>query len=179
MSLGGYTMKKLALVQTAAMALLILTATSASAEEPTAPVSEMPIDQGIVIDVSGGEEGTANTGNAQAQTQTPPTDVNALVTEQAEEEAAANDGTVLPLDQGNIDAAEIDSGTGAVEQEGAQPQVTAPEEDTVVLTEKEPVVEPLAQTGIADNAVAYAGLVGVLGAVGLFVARRYKTAQED
>ncbi|MFF2798177.1 LPXTG cell wall anchor domain-containing protein [Lysinibacillus xylanilyticus] len=164
-------MKKKLLIPTTALALF-MSMSSAFAEESAPPVSDMPLDQGIVIDASADETG------AVANTSTEGVDVNAQVTQQAEEEAAANDGTTLPLDQGDINATEIDKGSKEAEVETNQPEV-APEQDTVVLTENEPVVEPLAQTGIASNGLAYAGLAGVLGAVGFFVSRRYKTADQE
>lgn len=159
-------MKKLVVVQATALALLMAVG-SASAEDSVPPVSEMPLDQGIVIDTTSGQVDTT----AAVETTTTP------AVDQGTEDAAANDGTVLPLDQGDINASEIDAGGQAVQVETATPEVTAPEKDTVVLTEKQPVVEPLPKTGIADNGLLYAGLAGLLGVIALVVTRFRKAEQ--
>lgn len=160
-------MNKKVIIPTLAMTLLLAVG-SASADE-TAPVSEMPLDQGIVIDITGDESsGSAvDSANTEVIDQEPaPEIING--------EVSANDGTVLPIDQGDVNTTPIDNGTVVETPVQTTPEVT-PKEDTVVLTETQPVVETLPQTGISDNTGLIAGVLGLLAAVAYFVTRRSKT----
>lgn len=158
-------MKKKVIIPTLAMTLLLAVG-SASADE-TAPVSEMPLDQGIVIDITD-DTSAVDSVNTEVIDQEAATTIETAPT-QVNDEAIANDGTVLPIDQGDVNTTEIDSGT-VVE---TAPVVT-PAQDTTVLTETQPVVETLPQTGIASNAGVVAGVLGLLAAVGYFLTRRSK-----
>lgn len=152
-----------------AVMVTALLVSGGSAVGAVAPISEIPLEEGIVIDTTTGTTETVDT-NANTNATVETTDGN---NGQTTEEAKANDGTTLPLDQGEVNSAEVDTGTGAVE---VAPAPTTPQEDTVVLTEK-PKVEPLPKTGIADNALAYTGLAFVLGLAGLVFTRFSKSKE--
>jgi len=152
--------KKLAIQSLALTALMVSGGTMVGA---TAPVSEIPLEEGIVIDTS--------TGTVDATATSEVQETNAETTE----EVKANDGTSLPLDQGEVNSTDVDSGGEVVE---VQPSTATPQEDTVILAEKEtPVVEPLAQTGISGKGVLYAGLALLLGAVA-FLGTRFSKSSE-
>ena len=152
-----------------AVLVTALLVSGGSAVGAVAPISEIPLEEGIVIDTTTGTTETVDT-NANTNATVETTDGN---NGQTTEEAKANDGTTLPLDQGEVNSAEVDTGTGAVE---VAPAPTTPQEDTVVLTEK-PKVEPLPKTGIADNALVYTGLALVLGLAGLVFTRFSKSKE--
>lgn len=152
---------------------MLLAVGSASADE-TAPVSDMPLDQGIVIDITDDSSSAVNSASTEVIDQAPApeaqlTPTGGMGTTAVDSEAVANDGTVLPIDQGDVNTTEIDTGT-VVE---TAPVVT-PAQDTTVLTETQPVVETLPQTGIASNAGVAAGVLGLLAAVAYFLTRRSK-----
>lgn len=133
-----------------------------------APISEIPLEEGIVIDTTTGATETADTNTTVETTQGN--------NGQTTEEPKANDGTTLPLDQGEVNSAEVDTGTGAVE---VAPAPTSPQEDTVVLSQEEtkPKVEPLPKTGIADNAMVYTGIALLVGLAGLMLTRFSKSKE--
>ena len=150
-----------------AVMVTALLVSGGSAVGAVAPISEIPLEEGIVIDTTTGTTETVDT-NADTNATVETTQGNNGNTT---EEAKANDGTTLPLDQG-----EVNSGTGAVE---VAPAPTSPQEDTVVLAQEEtkPKVEPLPKTGIADNAMVYTGIALLVGLAGLMFTRFSKSKE--
>ena len=160
-------MKKKVLVPATALAMMLAIG-SASAED-TAPISEIPLEEGIVIDATGGD-------NAGAGTEAPTTD-GAVQDATVTEDVTANNGATLPLDQGEVNGA-VEEGTVTVDT-ATQPQpeakeetTVAPQEDTVILTEK---VEELPKTGLKEDGLLYATLALVLGGVALVANRFFKS----
>lgn len=171
-------MKKVIIaVPTVALAMMIGMG-SASA---TDAVSDMPLDDGIVVEVT---EDTATTTDTTEEA-TPSEDTSTVdevvddgVVEEAdepetaeeEEDAAANDGTTLPLDQGEVDATDVDEGTDTEKVEE-----TKTVEKVVTAPVEEAKVEPLAQTGIDGTTGITLGVLALLGAVGLTLTRKRKS----
>ena len=155
-----------------AVMVTALLVSGGSAVGAVAPISEIPLEEGIVIDTTTGTTETVDT-NADTNATVETTQGNNGNTT---EEAKANDGTTLPLDQGEVNSAEVDTGTGAVE---VAPAPTSPQEDTVVLAQEEtkPKVEPLPKTGIADNAMVYTGIALLVGLAGLMFTRFSKSKE--
>ena len=148
------------------MALTALIVSGATVASATPAVSEIPLEEGIVIDT------TTGTVDDEA------TEVVEGTTDATTEEATANDGTSLPLDAGDVNATEPDTG-GAVVEVAPAP---TPQQDTVTLAEKEtvveePKVEQLAQTGIADNGMLYAGVAAGVALLALVATKIFRTRE--
>lgn len=120
--------------------------------------STLPLDTGIVIDVSGGES----------------EDINALVTEQgnaqAQESVTTPEGNSLPIDSGVTPPVsnEVDLSAKDTTVE------TKVKEEPVVLTEKQPVVQPLPKTGLMDNTIFIALGLLLIASVTLIINRKPK-----
>ena len=149
------------------LSAVVFSASMASAST-TVPATDLPVDTNLTIIDTGG--GTANTTDTSGTTE----DINALVTEQGdtvvEENVTTNEGTELPIDEGvqNPVSQEVDI------SKPEEPTAEAPAQETTVLTEKAPVVEPLPKTGLVDTSIYIALGLLLIASVTLFLNRRTK-----
>ena len=146
------------------LSAVVFSASMASASI-TVPATDLPVDTNLTIIDTGG--GAANTTE----------DINALVTEQGstvvEDSVTTNEGTELPIDEGvqNPVSQEVDI------SKPEEPVAEAPVQETTVLTEKAPVVEPLPKTGLADTSIYVALGLLIISSVTLLLNRRPKELQ--
>ena len=139
-------MKKLNSLYVALILVMMFSVSTAFADENDASVTDLPLDQGIIIDMSQDEP--------------------SIITDQGDDGAVANDGTELPLDQGNIGSGEID--TGSVIDTSTEVTTTETKEPA-----KTGAVEPLAQTGLDSiwNLYSALALLIVVCMLGLIIIR--------